>query len=119
MKQLEKEKVSPGWRNSIIFHLHGLQYGSAKTRNEAIKLYKELSRSWGKAGMHARKWISNKSKVLKKIPGEDREMEVNLESGEFPSVKTLGILCKAKDEVFTFQNANTSCCKESDVKKSA
>ena len=69
--------------------------------------------------MHARKWISNESKVLKKIPEEDREMEVNLESGEFPSVKTLGILWKAKDEVFTFQNANASCCKESDVKKSA
>ena len=119
MKQLDKERVSPGWRNSNIFHLHGLQYGSAKTRDEAIKLYKELSRSWGKAGMHARKWISNESKVLKKLPGEDTEMEVNLESGEFSSVKTLGILWKAKDEVFTFQNANTSCCKESDVKKSA
>ena len=51
---------------------------SVKTCDEAIKLYKKLAELWGKAGMPARKWISNESEVLKEIPEEGRPMEVNL-----------------------------------------
>ena len=85
---------------------------SVKTCDEAIKLYKELSELWGKAGMHPRKWISNESEVLKEIPEEDRAMEVNLKCGEFPYIKTLIILWKASDDVFTFKDASDPCCKE-------
>ena len=85
---------------------------SVKTCDEAIKLYKELSELWGKTGMHARKWVTNESEVLKEIPEEDRAMEVNLKCGEFPSIKTLGTLWKASDDIFTFKDASDPCCKE-------
>ena len=92
---------------------------SVKTCDEAIKLYKELSELWGKAGMHARKWVSNESEVLKEIPEEDRAMEVNLKCAEFPSIKTLGILWKASDDIFTFKDASDASCKEDEhVKQS-
>ena len=39
---------------------------SVKTCDEAIKLYKELSELWGKAGMN------QMNQVLKEIPEEDR-----------------------------------------------
>ena len=90
---------------------------SVKTCDEAIKLYKELSELWGKAGIHARKWVSNKSEVLKGIPEEDRAMEVNLKCSEFHSIKTLGILWKASDDIFTFKDARDPCCKEDEHTK--
>ena len=39
---------------------------TVKTCDEAIKLYKELSELWGKAGMN------QMNQVLKEIPEEDR-----------------------------------------------
>ena len=65
---------------------------SVKTCDEAINLYKELSELWGKSGMYARKWVLIESEVLKESPEKDRAMEVNLTCGEFPSIKTFGIL---------------------------
>ena len=44
---------------------------------------------------------------MKEIPTSDRAAEVNLTNGEFPSVKTLGILWKAKEDIFTFKNEDT------------
>ena len=61
--------------------MHGYQMDSVKTSDEAIKLHKELLELWRKAGMRARKWISNKSEFLKEIPEEDRAMVVNLKCG--------------------------------------
>jgi hypothetical protein len=46
---------------------------------QGIKLYNQLSQLWGKAGMHARKWLSNSLVVLQSIPEEDRASEVHLE----------------------------------------
>ena len=40
-----------------------------------IKLYHQLTTLWNKAGMHARKWLSN-SPVLSAIPLEDRASEL-------------------------------------------
>ena len=50
---------------------------SVKTCDAAIKLYKELSELWGKAGMHAQNWISNESEDLKEILEEDRAKEAS------------------------------------------
>ena len=50
---------------------------SVKTSDAAIKLYKELSELWGKAGMHAQNWISNESEDLKEILEEDRAKEAS------------------------------------------
>ena len=39
-------------------------------------------------------------------------MEVNLKCGEFASIKTLGILWGASNDIFTFKDASDLCCKE-------
>ena len=52
---------------------------SVKTCDEGIKLYKELSELWRKAGIHARKWVSNESEVVKEIPEDDRANGSQLE----------------------------------------
>ena len=48
---------------------------SAKSDDEGIRLYHELKELWAKANMQARKWVSNSSKVMAKIP-EDRAGEI-------------------------------------------
>lgn len=88
-----------------------------KTSDEVIKLYQDFSELWGKAGMYARKCISNESEVLNKITEEDREMEVNLKCGEFLSVKALAILWESKDDAFAFKDASLPCCKEIEYTK--
>ncbi|XP_022789237.1 uncharacterized protein LOC111328948 [Stylophora pistillata] len=67
-----------------------------------IELYKQLSELWGRAGMHARKWLSNSPKVLEEIPVDDRASEADLDQGHLPSVKTLGILWLAEEGMFTY-----------------
>ena len=84
---------------------------SVKTCDEAIKLYKELSELWGKAGMHARKWKSNESEILKEILEEDRAMELNLKCGEFRFIQTFGIF------IISFKDASAPCCKEDEHTK--
>lgn len=73
--------------------------------NEGILLYEQLSDLWSKAGMYARKWLSNSEAVLECIPKEDRASEVNLDDGNLPTVKTLGVMWKSNVDMFTF-NAN-------------
>ena len=52
--------------------------------------------------MHARKWLSNSIEVLKTILEADHAE--NKDSGELPSMKTLGIIWNAKDDVFTYKS---------------
>ena len=40
---------------------------------------------------------------MERIPAKDRALEVNLEDDGLPSVKTLGVLWVAKDDVFQFR----------------
>ncbi|VDH93668.1 Hypothetical predicted protein [Mytilus galloprovincialis] len=58
---------------------------------QGIELYNQLSQLWAKAGMYARKWLSNSKAVLQCIPEEDRASQVDLDEGYLPSVKTLGV----------------------------
>ena len=51
---------------------------------------------FGKSWLYARKWISNSVSVIKQIPEEDRALDINLRNEEFPSIKTLGSMWKAK-----------------------
>ena len=64
---------------------------SVVNEEEGISLYKQLSELWEKAGMHAHKWLSNSKAVLEVIPPQDR------------AVKILGVIWKAKEDVFTFK----------------
>ena len=76
---------------------------SVMTEAKGIELYNELNAVWDRAGMHARKWLSNSETVLHRIPVEDRASEVDLEAGDLPSTKTLGLIWAATTDVFTFK----------------
>ena len=52
--------------------------------------------------MYVRKWLSNSTEVLKTILEADHAE--NKDSGELPSIKTLGIIWNAKDDVFTYKS---------------
>ena len=64
---------------------------SAGDEDQAIDIYKQLSSLLTKAGMHARKWLSNSAKVLSEIPVEDRKAEVDIDRDQLPCAKTLGV----------------------------
>ena len=70
---------------------------------QGIELYKQLDELWSKAGMHARKWLSYKSQVLKKIPIKDRAPEMGINKDPLPTVKTLGIMWLPEEDEFTFK----------------
>lgn len=71
--------------------------------NEVIELYNQLDSLWKLAGIEPQKWVSNLSSVLENIPCEQRAAQVDLEQGTIPSIKTLGVLWLAKEDVFSFQ----------------
>ena len=76
---------------------------SAPTEEAAVALYEQLMALWKKAGMHARKWLSNSRNVLAKIPEEDRA--ANFAIGEdLPTVRTLGIQYDATCDEFSFRS---------------
>ncbi|XP_004206218.2 uncharacterized protein LOC100204112 [Hydra vulgaris] len=57
--------------------------------------------------MFARKWLSNSVEVLKITPENDRAEHINLDSGELPAMKTLGVVWKAKPDLFSFHSVTT------------
>ena len=79
---------------------------------QGVKLFKDLSELWEKAGMQTHKWIFNATKVIEAIPKENRASEMSLDKDKSSLVQTLGILWNAKDDVFTF----TSQCIEKEFK---
>ena len=60
------------------------------TEEQGIELFHQLSDFLSKAGMHARKWLSNSSSVLAEIPLEDRKAEVDLDRSQLPCTKLSG-----------------------------
>lgn len=76
---------------------------SVSTAEQGIELYHDLSELWKRAGMYARKWLSNSETVLQHIPKQDRAKEVDLSDGELPSIKTLGVWWIADRDIFTFK----------------
>ena len=59
---------------------------------KGIKLYKELSELWKKAGMHTHKRLSNSSAVIGEIPIQDRACKLEFDENSSFSTRTLGIL---------------------------
>ena len=76
---------------------------SVGTEEQGMTLYSELSTLLTKAGMHARKWLSNSPQVLKVIPSQDRKSEVDLDNDQSPSMKTLGVWWLADEDMFMFK----------------
>ena len=82
---------------------------SVVTADDAVHLYTQLSELWGKAGMCARKWLSNSPSVLEHIPPTERApSQIDLNEGDSQVIKTLGVTWIANDDVFTF-NVNGEC----------
>ena len=96
---------------------------SIRNEDQAVELYKQLSQLLSAAGMYARKWLSNSSKVLENIPLQDRKSEVDLDTDPLPCAKTLGVWWQADEDAFTFkENApedNVLYTKRSFLKKIA
>ena len=81
---------------------------SVMNNEQAIELYHQLSDVWGKAAMYARKWLSNSTEVLNNIAPQDRVKSVNLETGHFPLMKTLGVQWIASEDNFQFKSPDIS-----------
>ena len=64
------------------------------------ELYHQLSAMWEKAGMHARKWVSNSEKVMAVIPEADRATEVNITDIKDTVTTTLGLQWNSNEDVF-------------------
>ena len=62
---------------------------SVLSEDQGIELHKQLSFLLSKADMHARKWLSNSSKVVPQIPVHDRKAVVDSDHNELPCAKTL------------------------------
>ena len=75
---------------------------SVADETRGVELYNQLSALWEKAGMHARKWLSNSTIVMEHVPQEDRISQINLDEGYLPSMKTLGIQWSANTDEFNF-----------------
>ncbi|XP_012556468.2 uncharacterized protein LOC105844406 [Hydra vulgaris] len=75
---------------------------SVETEEKAIELYNQLTQLWKKAGMTARKWISNSKIVMECIPIEARAAKININMENLPTVKTLGVSWEAVEDMFTF-----------------
>ena len=96
---------------------------SVLNEEQGIRLYSQLSGILTTAGMHARKWLSNSSKVLSGIPLQDRKSEVDLDRDQLPSTKTLGVWWLADEDIFTFREqapeSNMAYTKRNFLKKIA
>jgi hypothetical protein len=64
---------------------------SVEDEATAKTLQTELQELWAKAGMEARKWISNSKHVLAAIPEEHRASELVIRDADQPVSKTLGL----------------------------
>lgn len=73
---------------------------SVKTDEIGVKLYHQLRSLWYKAGMQARKWVSNSKKVMAKIPTEDQAAQLSI-AEKNPVVNTLGLSWDSGGDVLT------------------
>ena len=84
---------------------------SLETYDEAIKAREQLRELLGKAGFKIRRWCSNRPKVLRDVPVEDRVVNVNIEESELPCMKALGVQWNVETDMFTFKlNPPAGCC---------
>lgn len=74
-----------------------------ETEDEAIKAREQLRELLGKVGFKIRRWCSNRPKVLRDVPVEDRVAHVNTEESELPYMKALGVQWNAETDMFTFK----------------
>ena len=67
------------------------------------EFYKQVSsKFWAAAGMHARTWLSNVPKMLEYVPSASVD-QVDLDKGDLPAGKSLGVLWSPKEDDFKCQ----------------
>ena len=81
---------------------------SVQDETTAESLRKELQELWGKAGMDARKWVSNSKRVLAAIPEEHRASELVIQNAEQPVTKTLGVSWFSEEDTLSVSSPTTS-----------
>ncbi|XP_028414792.1 uncharacterized protein LOC114537879 [Dendronephthya gigantea] len=75
---------------------------SCETVQGAITLRQQTSELVSGAGFNLRKWMSNQADVIKDVPVEDRLPGLELSDGSLPTLKTLGVLWNARQDIFKF-----------------
>jgi hypothetical protein len=82
-----------------------------------------LQELWAKAGMEARKWISNSKHVLAAIPVEHRASELVIREADQPVSKTLGLSWFSEEDTLSIPapsiSVTLSVTKRSVLKKIA
>ena len=79
---------------------------SRETVEEARELQKQLSTVLKNGGFDLRKWSSNQPSALVDIPAAERLSNIIIQDPNNLSHKTLGVLWKTTDDVFTFHVEN-------------
>ncbi|KAJ8017933.1 hypothetical protein HOLleu_44355 [Holothuria leucospilota] len=80
---------------------------SVESVPDAIKLVRELKMLCKRGGFNLTKWSSNQREVLQEIPMEDRAKglrDLDLDSSQLPTERTLGVLWDAERDVFQFKS---------------
>lgn len=77
--------------------------GSVLDEENSIELHRYLSLLLSKAGMYARKWLSNCTGVPREIPLQDLKPGVDLDREYLSYARTLGVWWFADQDVFTFK----------------
>ena len=72
---------------------------SVEEDEKGVDLYHQLNALWAKAGMHARKWVSNSATVMAAIPEEDRATEVDIKDSKDTVTTTLGLQWNSTDDL--------------------
>ncbi|XP_067019459.1 uncharacterized protein [Acropora muricata] len=72
---------------------------SVEEDKKGVELYNQRNALWAKAGMQARKWVSNSATVMAAIPEDDRATEVNIRDSKDTVTTTLGLQWNSTDDV--------------------
>lgn len=78
---------------------------STPTVEEAKETRKQLTELGDKAGFHIRKWVSNDVNVIAGIKEEYRASEIDFETRELPTTKTLGVVWSTTEDKFNFRHS--------------
>ncbi|XP_036329825.1 uncharacterized protein LOC118741965 [Rhagoletis pomonella] len=72
----------------------------ADSDEQLQQIYSEVSEILSSAGFELRKWYSNNSEFLKKVPSDDQEKPLRMNDAEI--IKTLGIIWEPTSDVFRY-----------------
>ena len=73
---------------------------SVENDDVGVELYHQRNALWEKAGVHARKWVSNSERVIAATPVENRATEVNIQDYNSTVTTTLGLQWNSTEDMF-------------------